>query len=51
MAIGIFLCALDTTVMNIALPAIQSGFHTDLNSLQWALNIYTILFAAFTIPF
>lgn len=50
MAIGIFLCALDTTVMNIALPAIQSGFHTDLNSLQWALNIYTILFAAFTIP-
>lgn len=50
MAIGIFLCALDTTVMNIALPAIQTGLHTKLDSLQWALNVYTILFAALTIP-
>ncbi|MEO1768866.1 MFS transporter [Candidatus Enterococcus ferrettii] len=50
MAIGIFLCILDTTVMNIALPAIQTGLHTDLNKLQWALNIYTITFATLTIP-
>lgn len=50
MALGIFLCMLDTTVMNIALPAIQTGLHTDLNTLQWALNVYTITFAALTIP-
>ncbi|WP_143803617.1 MFS transporter, partial [Oenococcus oeni] len=50
MTIGIFLCMLDTTVMNIALPAIQTGLHTDLDTLQWALNVYTITFAAFTIP-
>lgn len=50
MAIGIFLCMLDTTVMNIALPAIQSGLKTDLSHLSWALNIYTILFASLTIP-
>ncbi|KRK48866.1 major facilitator superfamily permease [Secundilactobacillus kimchicus JCM 15530] len=36
--------------MNIALPTIQSGLHTSLSSLQWALNIYTITFAALTIP-
>ncbi|WP_143796069.1 MFS transporter, partial [Oenococcus oeni] len=50
MTISIFLCMLDTTVMNIALPAIQTGLHTDLDTLQWALNVYTIAFAAFTIP-
>ncbi|EJE99357.1 MFS transporter [Liquorilactobacillus mali] len=50
MALGIFLCMLDTTVMNIALPAIQTGLHTDLDTLQWALNVYTITFAALTIP-
>lgn len=49
MSIGIFLCMLDTTVMNVALPAIQSSLNTQLNSLSWALNIYTILFASLTI--
>lgn len=44
MMIGIFLCMLDTTVMNIALPAIQVGLATDLAHLSWALNIYTVLF-------
>jgi len=50
MALGIFLCMLDTTVMNIALPAIQTGLKTSLASLSWALNLYTILFASLTIP-
>ena len=50
MCISIFLCMLDTTVMNIALPAIQNNFHVSLNNLSWALNIYTILFASLTIP-
>ncbi|MFC6182110.1 MFS transporter [Lactiplantibacillus daowaiensis] len=50
MAIGIFLCMLDTTVMNIALPAMQTGLATSLAQLSWALNIYTILFASLTIP-
>ncbi|AGL64043.2 MFS transporter [Lactiplantibacillus plantarum] len=50
MMIGIFLCMLDTTVMNIALPAIQTGLNTDLTHLSWALNIYTVLFASLAIP-
>ncbi|MDG3062405.1 MFS transporter [Lacticaseibacillus casei] len=48
--IGIFLCMLDTTIMNIALPAIQIGLNVNLSDLSWALNIYTILFATLTIP-
>jgi EmrB/QacA subfamily drug resistance transporter len=50
MVIGIFLCMLDTTIMNIALPVMQTGLRTDLNTLQWALNVYTITFASLTIP-
>ncbi|WP_105956688.1 MFS transporter [Apilactobacillus quenuiae] len=48
--IGIFLCMLDTTVMNIALPSIQNDLDINLNNLSWALNIYTITFASLTIP-
>ena len=48
--IGIFICMLDTTVMNIALPAMQTSLHTSLNNLQWAINAYMIVFAALTIP-
>ncbi|MEJ6399923.1 MFS transporter [Nicoliella lavandulae] len=47
---GIFICMLDTTIMNVSLPSIASDFHTGLDSLSWALNIYTILFASLTIP-
>lgn len=50
MSIGIFLYMLDTTVMNVALPAIQSSLNVQLNNVSWALNIYTILFASLTIP-
>lgn len=50
MALGIFLVMLDTTIMNIALPAIQNGIGVEYSQLSWALNIYTIIFATFTIP-
>lgn len=50
MAIGIFLCMLDTTIMNITLPAIQTSLNVSLGDLSWALNVYTIIFAVFTIP-
>lgn len=50
MCVSIFLCMLDTTIMNITLPAIQTGLGVSLHQLSWALNIYTIIFAVFTIP-
>ncbi|MEJ9306464.1 DHA2 family efflux MFS transporter permease subunit [Priestia megaterium] len=50
MSIGIFLCMIDTTIMNIALPAIQSDLHTTLEQMSWVLNIYTISIAVFSIP-
>ena len=51
MSITGFLVILDTNIMNITIPEIQSGLHVSLTNLSWAINIYTILFAAFLIPF
>ncbi|WP_420832993.1 MFS transporter [Weissella sagaensis] len=48
--LGVFICMLDTTVMNVALPQVSESFSTPLNNLSWAINIYTILFASLTIP-
>ena len=50
MCLSTFVCMMDTTIMNIALPVIQKNLETNLNNVSWALNIYTIIFAAFTIP-
>ncbi|EHJ51603.1 MFS transporter [Streptococcus macacae] len=50
MCLGIFLVMLDTTIMNIALPAIKDGISVSTDKLSWALNAYTIVFATFTIP-
>lgn len=51
MAITGFLVILDTNIMNITIPEIQSGLNVSLTNLSWAINIYTILFASFLIPF
>ena len=45
-AFGAFLAFLDSTIVNIAFPAIQRYFHSDIGSLSWVLNAYNIAFAA-----
>jgi EmrB/QacA subfamily drug resistance transporter len=49
--LGNLLCMMDTSIMTIILPKLQSAFNESLTSLSWALNIYTIFFAALIIPF
>jgi NTE family protein len=49
-AFGAFLAFLDSTIVNIAFPAIQRYFHNgDISSLSWVLNAYNIAFAAFLV--
>ncbi|ARJ21518.1 MFS transporter [Bacillus mycoides] len=50
MCLGIFLCMIDTTIMNIALPAIQSSVNTSLEMMSWVLNVYTMTIAVLAIP-
>lgn len=49
--LGNLLCMMDTSIMTIILPQLQSAFNESLSNLSWALNIYTIIFAVLIIPF
>src|ERR671923_3049190 len=40
--VGAFLFALDSTIVNIAIPKIMTSISADLNQIQWVLIIYMI---------
>lgn len=40
--VGQLLVVLDGTIMNVALPSIESALRFDANSLQWVINAYLI---------
>src|SRR3954452_11016883 len=42
-----FMVVLDATVVNVALPSIQSGLHFSHASLQWVVSAHTLLFGGF----
>src|SRR6266705_6788562 len=42
---GFFMSLLDVTIVNIAIPNIQSNLHTDLTTVSWVLNAYSLVFA------
>ena len=44
--LGFFAAILDTTIVNVALPAIRAGFDTSVTNLQWTVNGYNIVFAS-----
>ena len=43
---GFFLVLLDTTALNVAVAAMEREFGGDINSLQWVVNSYTLVFAS-----
>jgi MFS family permease len=45
MCFALFMVMLDNTVVNVALPSIQSDFNASLSSLEWTVNAYTLAFA------
>lgn len=49
--LGTFLFLLDTTVLNVALPALGTDLHAPLSGLQWVVNIYTLALAVLMLPF
>ena len=49
--LGAFMTFVDTTIVNIAFPAIRSSFPTtSLSTLSWVFNGYNVVFAAFLVP-
>ncbi len=43
---AVTIAALDSTVLNVAIPTILKDFHTTLPSLQWVITGYSLTFAA-----
>ena len=46
MCAGMFLVLLDVSVVNVALPSIQTGLGTDLAGMQWVVDAYGITLAS-----
>ncbi len=44
--LGSSMAFIDSTVVNVALPAIQSGFHTTVVDVQWVVESYGLLLGA-----
>lgn len=42
----LFVTFLDTTIVSVALGAVQSDLHAGVVSLQWVVNAYTLVFAS-----
>jgi EmrB/QacA subfamily drug resistance transporter len=45
MSFALFMIMLDNTVVNVALPSIQSDLDASLSALEWTVNVYTLTFA------
>jgi EmrB/QacA subfamily drug resistance transporter len=46
-AFGLFMIMLDNTVVNVALPSIQSSLHLKTSELEWVVAGYALTFGAF----
>ena len=44
MCVGMLMIVLDVTVVNVALPSIQTDLHFTTSSLAWVVNAYLIAF-------
>lgn len=47
LALAQFMVVLDSSVVNVALPAIQHAFHMKTANLQWIITAYTLTFGGF----
>src|SRR5919199_1088819 len=47
-AFGLFMIMLDNTIVNVALPSIQTGLHiAKISELEWVVTGYALTFGAF----
>ena len=46
---GFFMILLDTTIVNVAIPAMSAGLHTTLDQILWVINAYVLVYAVLLI--
>jgi EmrB/QacA subfamily drug resistance transporter len=49
-SVGVFIVFLDTTIVNVAFATIGRALHAGTAELAWALNAYSLVFAAVLVP-
>jgi EmrB/QacA subfamily drug resistance transporter len=49
LSLGFFMCLLDLTIVNIAIPDMRSELHASLAGIGWVLNAYVIVLAVLMI--
>ncbi len=47
LAMAQFMVVLDVTIVNVALPSIQTGLHVGTSTLQWLISGYAVAFGGF----
>jgi MFS family permease len=45
-SMSLLIVGLDTTIVNVALPAIRRSLHASLSGLQWTIDAYTLVLAS-----
>src|SRR6187399_1339864 len=45
MGLGVIIIAQDFSSVNVALPAIERDLNSDLSTVQWVINAYSLVFA------
>lgn len=45
MGIGVLVVAVDIAAINVALPAVEKAFRTDIDTIEWVVNGYVLAFA------
>lgn len=46
---GFFMILLDTTIVNVAIPAMSAGLNTTLDQILWVINAYVLVYAVLLI--
>jgi EmrB/QacA subfamily drug resistance transporter len=49
LTIGFFMIMLDTTIVNVAIPAMSAGLNTTFDQILWVLNAYILVYAVLLI--
>ena len=50
LCLGLFMILLDGTIVNIAIPHIQSYYDTTYSNIEWVMNAYILAFAVLLVP-
>ncbi|MGH9068743.1 MAG: MFS transporter, partial [Acidimicrobiales bacterium] len=48
--LGTFMILLDTTIVNVAIPSIQTGLHASYGAIEWVVSGYALAFGLVLIP-